>query len=375
MTPGSNNKPPVKILYCIDQLVRGGTELQLIGLINRLDRSRYTPYLLTLRPTSPELIPENCSHISLDVPKLFSFSGLRSHWWLVRFLRRERIQVVQTYFQDSTVFAGLAARMAMTPVRIACLRDLAFWNNRKQTLLLKSIYPLMTAYICNARVVVDHFSRHFGIDRTKAIVVRNGVDTAQLPFVDHAGSTCHIGIVGNMTRAVKRTDLFIKAAALVHQGHPHIQWHVVGDGHMRAELEQLATDLGVRKHMIFVGRIDDVTGYLAKLDVGVICSDSEGLSNALLEYMFRGVAAVATAVGGNTELIEDGVTGLTVPTDSSEALAKALTRLVEEPDLRQQLALKARARVENSYSWPRCLAEHDGLYQRQLANQTMERLA
>tara|TARA_Y100001933_G_scaffold216484_1_gene223635 strand:+ start:4802 stop:5932 length:1131 start_codon:yes stop_codon:yes gene_type:complete len=365
------SQPPIKILFSIDRLVRGGTELQLTGLIDHLDRDRYTPYLLTIRPTDPALIPENCQHLDLHVPKLFSVSGLRSLWFLVRFLREENIQIVQTFFQDSTVFAGLASRIAGTPARIACFRDLAFWNDSRQTRLLRWIYPLMNGYLANADVVLNHFSDTFGIDVNRACVIRNGVDATKLGFQEHIGATTDIGIVGNMTRAVKRTDLFIRAAGIVHKEYPDIRWHILGDGHLRPELEKLAKELGISDRVIFAGRIEDVSGYLSRLQVGVICSDSEGLSNALLEYMFSGVAAVATEVGGNTELVEHGVTGLNVPPGNPQALADALIRLIEQPELREKLARAARSRVERIYSWDSCLAEHGRVYSNLLQSQKM----
>lgn len=374
-TPSDNNNHRIRILFCIDRLVRGGTELQLMSLIDHLDRDRYEPYLMTIRPTDPALIPEDCEHLELDVPKLFSVSGLQSLWWLSRFLRREEIQVVQTFFQDSTVFAGLASRIAGTPARIACFRDLAFWNSRKQALLLRWVYPLMNGYVANADVVLKHFANTFGIDKNRGRVIRNGVNASELPFRDLSGATENIGIVGNMTRPVKRTDLFIRAAAIVHRQYPDVHWHIVGDGQLRPELEQLARDLGVSERIIFTGRIDDVTGYLGKLQVGVICSDSEGLSNALLEYMFRGVAAIATEVGGNTELVEDGKTGLIVPPDNPEALAAAIIQMIEQPQLRQTMAQTARNRVEKRYSWEHCLDEHDRIYRDLLTGQGMEQSA
>src|SRR5690606_18822543 len=97
------------------------------------------------------------------------------------------------------------------------------------------------------------------------------------------------------------------------------------------------------------GRVANVADYLSCLDIGVICSDSEGLSNALLEYLLKGTAAVATAVGGNVELIDDGTTGLLVPPDDAAALADALKQLVENNQLRQTLARTARTKIEREY--------------------------
>lgn len=357
---------PVKVLYCIDNLLRGGTELQLIGLIERLDPQQYQPYLLTIRPSDPALTPPNCQHLAWNVPRLISVQGLLALWQLIRFLRKEKIDIVQTFFQDSTLFAGLAAFIARTPARIACFRDLGFWYTKKQAALLKVIYKSMTGFIANADIVRDHFVEMFSLPPEKIQVLRNGIDVSALAYVDHNHATAHIGIVGNMTRAVKRTDLFIKAAALVNQSHPHLTWHIIGDGQMRAELENLAKELQVFERIVFAGRVTDVAGYLEKLDIGIICSDSEGLSNALLEYMFKGVTAVATNVGGNPELIEHEKTGLLVAPDNAAELAAAINRLIENNDFKKQLTKAARAKAEQDYSWTKCLSAHDALYRKLL---------
>jgi len=357
---------PRKVLFCIDALVRGGTELQLTGLIDRLDRRYFTPCLLTLRPSPPELTPADCEHLAWDVPRLVSPGGLAALNRLVRWLKQEEVSVVQTFFQDSTIFGGTAARLAGVPVRLACFRDLGFWRTRRQTFLLHRVYPHMTGFLCNAQVVRDNFVTHDGLDPADFTVIPNGIDTVALPWADHPGPTRHIGLVGNLTRRVKRADLFLRAAGRVARRHPGVTWHIVGDGHLRPELEALARSEGLGDHVVFAGRIDDVAGYLEQLDVGVLCSDSEGFSNALLEYMFKGCAAVATDVGGNSEAITHGETGLLVPADDETALAEALVRLVEDVPLRQRLAVAARAEAAAVYNWETCVQRHQAVYTSQL---------
>jgi len=354
---------PIKILFCIDKLIRGGTELQLIGLIDKLDREKYAPYLLTIRDSAPDLTPSDCVHLNWNVKKLFSLAGLFALIQLVRYLRKEKIDIVQTFFQDSTIFGGVAALVAGTRVRIACFRDLGFWYSKKQAIILKYIYHKMTAFICNAEIVKYHFHERFSLPLEKMVLLRNGIDVNKLSYLDHNLPVKHIGIVGNMTRPVKRTDLFIKASAIVAKQYPGITFHIIGDGHMRPELESLAAKLGVLDKLYFAGRVADIPGYLETLDIGVICSDSEGLSNALLEYMFKGVAAVATDVGGNPELIEDGITGLLVPPNNETLLAAALIRLIQNDELRRSLAVAACKKANQEYSWEKCIAAHDRFYQ------------
>ncbi len=362
--------PPIKILYCIDNLIRGGTELQLIGLIERLDPTQYQPYLLTLRETDTQLTPKNCIHLHWQVSSLFSLQGIKALAKLIIFLRNEKISIVQTFFQDSTLFGGLAAYIARVPVRIACFRDLGFWYSKKQAFILRKVYTLMTNFICNAYVVKEHFSNTFNLDTNDMVVLRNGIDVKALPFVQHSTPVMHIGIVGNMTRQVKRTDLFIKAAGIIAHKHPNITWHIVGDGHLRTELEALAKERNVHDKIYFAGRVDQVADYLEKLDIGVLCSDSEGLSNALLEYMFKGVAAVATKVGGNPELIEHNQSGLLVPPNDEHALAQAIASLIENTELKNRLVNAAREKADQEYSWEKCIEAHDNLYQTLLVKTT-----
>jgi L-malate glycosyltransferase len=360
---------PIKILFCIDNLVRGGTELQLIGLIDRLDRSRFSPHLLTIRPSPVELTPVDCPHLAWDVPRLISPGGVRDMWRLSRYLRREKFQVVQTFFQDSTVFGGVAGRLAAVPIRLACFRDLGFWRTRNQELLLHRVYPLMTHFLCNAEIVKENFVHHDRLRPGDIRVIYNGIDTAAYSWTDHPGPTMHVGIVGNLTRQVKRTDLFIKAAAIVSRkpGGDKITWHIIGDGELRSQYESQVRDEGLGKQVVFAGRISDVAGYLENLQVGVLCSDSEGFSNALLEYMLKGCACVATRVGGNAEAIEDERTGLLVAPDDPSALAEALEKLIQDVEFRRGLAQRARAFAESNFHWEKCVAEHESVY---LNNQT-----
>lgn len=353
-----------KILFCIDNLVRGGTELQLIGLINNLDRQEFLPYLLTIRPTDTQLIPVNCTHIAWDVKKLTSLSGIIHLYKLIRFLKKEGIDIVQCYFQDSTLLGGIAAFLARTPTRIACFRDLGFWATPKQVKALSLIYRCMTNFIANADIIRAHFSQLFNIPSHKITVIPNGIDIAKFPVrdIEKTSNPIKVGIVGNMTRHVKRTDLFIKAAAIVIKQHPDTSWHIIGDGHLRGELETLAKDLGVSQNIIFAGRLDNIPQYLESIDIGVICSDSEGLSNAIIEYMLKGCAVVATEVGGNPELIEHQKTGLLTPSNNEQALAEAILHLIENPHKLKHFALAARQKAEMEFSWKNCIHAHKQVY-------------
>ncbi len=357
---------PVAILYCIDSLQRGGTELQLLGLLERLDRRRFRPLVCTLRPSSLAVDRLAVEHLELPTPRLIAPGGWRSLRRLAKELRRHRVRIVQTFFQDASVLGIAAARLAGVPVRIVSFRDLGFWRTPAQEFLMRRIYPLATHFLANSRAVRETACRRDGLDEGRFKVIPNGVDTQQYEFVDHAEPDPAVGIVGNLNRRVKRTDLFLRAAALLRERFPDVRWHIVGDGELRRGYERLADELGLGDRVVFAGRIEDVSGYLGRLAVGVNCSDSEGLSNAVLEYMLRGCAVVATDVGGNCEVVRDGETGLLVPADDPARLAGAIGRLLAEPQLRRRLARAAREEAVRRYDWRTCVRAHERWYEQLL---------
>jgi L-malate glycosyltransferase len=355
---------PTKILYVIDGIGRGGTELQLVGLLQRLDRKLFKPMICTLTDIDNSLIPDDCHHLRLQSRSLLSPGGLRNLWTLRNFMRDEKIDIVQTFFQDATLLGATAARLAGVPVRIGSFRDLGFWRTRRQEIALRRVYAGMTAFLANSSAVRDHFCTHDGLDPQRVTVIPNGLDVEAFDFTAPAEMPLRVGIVGNLNRRVKRADLFIEAAGRLAARFPDVQWTVVGDGDQKPALQKRAADLGLADRMDFPGRVGDVASLLKTWDVAVICSDSEGLSNALLEYMLCGCAVVATAVGGNLDLVRDDVTGLLVPTDDDAALADAVGRLLADGALCGRLARAAREKVERDYSWQACVSAHQAFYSR-----------
>jgi glycosyltransferase involved in cell wall biosynthesis len=174
-----------------------------------------------------------------------------------------------------------------------------------------------------------------------------------------------IGITANL-RPVKDLDVFIRAAGELAARHPHVSFHIAGEGELRPVLEKLIADLRLTDRIFLPGTIDDVPGFLSELDIAVLCSKSEGMSNAILEYMAAGKAIVATAVGGNVQLLEHERTGLLVPAGDPHALAEAIRRLLDDPALAIRLAQAARQRVEDRYSREAMVRRFEDFYERLL---------
>jgi len=354
----------VGILYCIDSLPpTGGTEQQLAGLLERLDRDGFSPHLCTLRPGQPlRELPADVPHLSLDVSKLLSGQAWRESRRFAAYVREHGIDVVQTFFQDATVFGLWAARLAGVPIRLASFRDLGFWRTPRVEFLMRRSYPLATAFVVNSAAVRDHFAAADGLDPRRFHVIPNGLDVTAFTYDSGRDEPPRVVQVGNLNREVKRGDLFIRACREVADQCPDTRWQLVGDGELRPAYEALARELGVADRVEFLGRRADVAAVLRGAAVGVNCSDSEGFSNAVLESMLAGCAVAATANGGNSELIADGQDGLLVPVGDAAALGQAVARLVNDTELAMRLARRARERVEREFAWETCVSRHQEIY-------------
>jgi len=360
--------PPIDILYCIDRLDRGGTETQLAGLLARLDRRRFRPHLCTLKGRGELAGEVDCPGPDLGMDALVRPGSPARLRRLEDYIRRHRVALVQTFFQDASVAGMFAAGRAGVPVRLVALRDMGFWRTPKQVLLMRWAFGRATGFVANSAAVADLFGRRDRLPAGRFTIIPNGIDPAAIPFVERGGGPPTVGLVGNLNRKVKRADVFLRAAARLAARRPEISWHLVGDGRLRPGYEALAAKLGLGKRAVFAGRVTDVPAYLQRLTVGVNCSDSEGFANAVLEYMLGGCAVVASAVGGNLEVVRPGETGLLFPPGNHVALAGAVAELLDDRERREAMTRRAREVVAADYGWDRCVAAHEECYARALAD-------
>ncbi len=161
---------------------------------------------------------------------------------------------------------------------------------------------------------------------------------------------------------MKGHSTFVKALPQILSRHPHAQVVIAGDGPLRDELQEQAGALGVAEAVHLLGVRDDVPELLQRLDLFVLPSNSEGLSNALLEAMANRLAVVATSVGGNPEVVDHGVTGLLVPPRDPEAMADACSDLLDNPERLEDMGRRGEERVEEKFTVQRMAVEMGAFY-------------
>jgi glycosyltransferase involved in cell wall biosynthesis len=360
----------------IDRLSTAGTETQLVALIRHLDRSRVQPFLCLLQgddTASRSLEPADCPVLRLGVRSLHHPKTLLRAIRLGRFLRRHRIDVLQTYFQDSTYLGVPVGRLAGVPRVVRTRNNLGYWMtplHRWLGRLCNQWTDVLVANCdaCRRAVIADE-----GVPPGRVVVLENGVDVDRFavpaPRKTAPGGP-RVGVVANL-RPVKDLELFVRVAAELRTDFPRATFHIAGEGELRLHLERLVAESGLAQRLYLPGSVADIPAFLAGLDVAVLCSQSEGMPNALLEYMAAGKAIVATAVGAAVQMIEDGVHGLLVPPGNQARLSAGLGRLLRDRGLATRLGTAARRRARERYSREAMVRRFEDFYEGLFANKSV----
>ena len=364
----------IRIAYLIDTIYSGsaGTEKQLLEIIRRLDRERFEITLICLH-ASPWLARQAlpCQVHSLEYRGLLRKDLPAMIGRLRTLIKGQRIDILQAMFEDSVLVATLCRLLARDcpPIFLVSKRDMGLGaEDPWYGVVFRALFPfacrLADGVVVNAERLNSYLRRNPLIPGDRIRVIRNGVAlpeaVARRP-TPAGDAEVRIGVVANL-KPIKRLDILLQALHLLRQGQAFpFQAHLIGDGGQRQELERLANSLGLADCVHFAGSVENVDAWLRRLDIGVLCSDSEGLSNAILEYMAHGLPVVATAVGGNPELVDDG-NGRLVPMGDPQALAEALRELGGAPALRRRLGRESANRIRTRFTWEKVMPQWEEYY-------------
>ena len=295
-----------------------------------------------------------------NLGKILSFRGLRGIWKIRSLIRREKVSAVMTYHLSSDIIGACIAIITRTPV-ISSRRDLGFQLTAKHNLfyrLCNRQYTAITAVSAAAKDVVVNTQ---GVDPSRMTVIHNGVapeffsspksGKEDYYIEDNKIKICCLANI----RPIKGHDFLLESIGLLKENNSDFYFYFIGlfdkDDSYYQDLQRKIRDLNLEDHVRFTGGIpgNEVFGFLRKMDISVLASLSEGMPNTLLESMAAGLPVVATAVGGNVEVVKHGETGYLVPVKDVGEFANRLLLLLENPMKRQEMAQKARKRFEKKF--------------------------
>jgi glycosyltransferase involved in cell wall biosynthesis len=336
-----------------------GTERQIEETVKRLDRSRLEVHVCCFADS--DRLRRLSAYVTTAVfplDSIYSVAGLRQMGRFRGYLRQNRIHVVHGWMAKSSVFAVVAALGCGCAVVTSRLNT-GYWYTPYYISLFRLLNRGTTRIFSNSEAAKRRAVAAERVSPSKVDVIYNGVDMTRFsPQSGDAGVAMHIGIPENTRvvgivanlRPVKDLPLFLRAASIVARQAPRTAFVVVGQGPLRAELGRLACEIGLQGTLFFSDGYGSVPDYLQRMCIGCLSSETEGFSNAILEYMAAGLPVIATDAGGNAEALADGVTGYLVRERTPEAFALPIVRLLENEEERAAMGHRGLERCRELFS-------------------------
>lgn len=376
----------IKILNILSDTNIGGAGRLLVNYLHNFDRTKFEGKVVL--PKASELKPfiEAEGYEVLETEhgrdKSFDLKAVRE---IQQYIRAYQPDIVHTH----SAFSGkLAAFLCGTPVRFYT-RHSAFPQSKKLTTFPgKQINGFINNTLATDIVAVAEAAKEnltdTGVSPKKITVIINGVDavrrttreeqTALKNELGIAASTFVCGISARL-EPYKGHSYLLDTAAMVLQVNPDVVFLIMGSGSCEEELKQQAVRLGIANKVIFTGFLNDVAPYYNILDLNLNCSwGTETSCLALSEGMSVNIPAIATTYGGNPYMITEGVNGYLVPEKDSDAMAKAILRLIHAPDEMKKLQIGARRMYEEKFTAAAMTRQLEALYKTAVLRETGKKL-
>ncbi|MGC2172344.1 MAG: glycosyltransferase [Candidatus Sulfotelmatobacter sp.] len=366
------------IFLMINSLETGGTERQFVELARSLQAGQGQVHLGCVQKKGPLLAGLGDLHEFRLGGSLYGLQSIRSRWRLKRRLQALDIAVAHAFDFYTNLTLIPAAELARVPLVIGSHRQLGDLLTPAQFRAQLMMFRWCDRVVCNSRAAADRLLQA-GLPERKLVVIGNALppqafaETA--PMLARVAGILRVGMVARMNAAYKNHRGFLRAAARLSRKFANLEFLLAGDGPLRQELEREAAELGLQGRVRFLGDRRDTAAVLASVDVSVVPSTSESLSNVMLESMAIGVPVVAADVGGNKELAGNGRAVLVAP-DDEEALAAGLERVLADPEFRSETSHRAREFAKANFGLERIRAQYCSLYAEALASRShSDRLA
>jgi len=352
------------IFLMINSLETGGSERQFAAVASSINRKIFRPYLGCIHQRGTFLGELG------EIPQfrlggsLYGMQSWRSRIRLARHLRKCDIAIAHAFDFYTNLTLIPAARLAGVPVVIGSQRQLGDLLTPSQWRAQAAVLRWCDSVVCNSRAAAQRLIEH-GLREDQVVVIGNGLAPsafAETPAaIPRQPGVLRVGMVARMNTPSKNHAAILRVAARLKSKHLTVEFLFIGDGPLRPQLEREAERLAVGRQVRFLGDRFDVPAVLASIDISVLPSASESLSNAILESMAVGLPVVAYRVGGNPELLGDE-RGVLVPPEDEEALANSIERLLEDEKLRAELGRKAKQFARENFTLERIRARYEDLY-------------
>jgi glycosyltransferase involved in cell wall biosynthesis len=363
---------PIPILFVIDffRNPHAGTEGQLYQLISGLDRRKFEPTLLVFNSSEYlDSVVFPCTVKVLGHSQLLSIRTWLSLWSIAKEFRREGGKLAHVFFNDPSVICPPIFRMLGIRTIIS-RRDMGYWYTRKYRIMLKLSGRFSALAITNSNAVRKVTIEHEPFKPSRTHVIYNGYEfkeeqrgvPADLKELREEYPNALFAVIVANIRPIKRVEDAVRAVGALSEKARDLHLVIIGDGDPKA-LKVTAKKLGIEEKVHFLGARRDVKACLTMIDIGLLCSESEGFSNSLVEYMQAGLSVVCTEVGGNPEAIIHGETGFLYSCGNLNELVDFLNILVTDSELRARFGVNAKVSARQRFSMETMIQQHQDVYE------------
>lgn len=364
---------PINLLFIVDNFAKGGTAMVVYNLINSINRTAFNPLICCLDKVG-------------DLGEELKSNGIKVFWadrqpgtdWgvvnkLRKIIRQESIDLIHAHQYTAFFYGGVAAILSGFKKIMFTEHGRHYPDRRKtkQVILNKLLLPFTAKVVAVSPAVKQSLVTYEGIPGRRIEIVFNGIDIKKFGQKTDVAITRKeleipptdlvCGIIARLGTEKDHVTL-IKAMAKVIRKCPNVSLLIIGDGPKRMELEELTHKLGLVDKVIFTGNRRDIPQLLNVLDIVVLSTFYEGTSITLLEAMAAAKPVVASRVGGNPAVVEDGITGFLVPPADSEALAACLLGLLGDKNLRQKMGNSGWQLVNKRFNLRQMTENYEKLY-------------
>ena len=368
----------ITVVHVVNSLRMGGLENGLVNLINQTPENRYKHSIICL--TDYDDFSKRIKVDNVAIYALHKKPGKDISWYfrLRKILKAIRPDIIHTR-NLATIESHIVALLSGVKGRVHSEHgwDMHDLNgaNRKYRFLRKLISPLIGRFIPLSQELESYLVDTIGVPKNKVFRICNGVDSERfipgtkggvLPFDEAPDQMVVVGCIGRM-QTVKDPMNLVNAFASIIRSHPEsrqkLRLVMIGSGRVHEEAQETLRLSALDDIVWLPGHRDDIPNLLRQFDIFVLPSKAEGISNTILEAMSSGLPVVATRVGGNHELVEEGGNGVLVPASDRHALADAIFSYAEDRELCLKHGARSRKIIEEHFSITGMIAKYMEIYE------------
>jgi glycosyltransferase involved in cell wall biosynthesis len=368
----------IKVLQLVEDFKIGGLERVVATLFDGLNKDKYEPSIWCIAgggELTDEFIQKNKD---IKILSLKTYHNPLNIVKLAFLIRNRKFHIVHTHGYYASTMGRISAFLVRTPVIIAHVHT-TYWNFKKRHLRIEKVLSWITdCIICCASAVKDFVISNEKINPHKITTIYNGIHYQKWeegePVTYYSDKKVIQIIITASLVENKGHKYLLEALSKIVKRHHNVKLNIVGDGPLRSQLVSYAGRLGISDHIEFFGIVNDVQTLLKNCDIFVLPSIArEGLSIAIIEAMWLAKPVIASNIGGNAELVNDGINGYLVPPKDSDALTEKLEILIGNRKLCRLMGVEGNKKFKNKFDASVMVKKIEELYDSLLDNKNIKR--